>query len=168
METCTIAYVKIKKKWRFTIHYVKPTAQLLFKSRFPKSGQTYRRQVIRYQQYHQRSIGIWTSCGIYGPHFVQILQNFIPRGQIDNKSSLVQVRNSTKKVIYITWTNVDQAVWHHVVSLTLDQFNTMAGTISHMTFSNAFSWMKYFVFWLKFHWSLFLRVQLTITQHWFR
>ena len=34
--------------------------------------------------------------------------------------------------------------------------------------SNAFSWMKSFVFWLNFHWSLFLRVQLTITQHWFR
>ena len=35
-------------------------------------------------------------------------------------------------------------------------------------FSDAFSWMKIFVFWLKFHWSLFLRVRLTITQHWFR
>ena len=34
------------KKWRFTIHYVKPTAQLLLKSRFPKIGQTYRRQVV--------------------------------------------------------------------------------------------------------------------------
>ena len=36
------------------------------------------------------------------------------------------------------------------------------------TFSNAFSWMKYFVFQLRFYWSLFLRVHLTITQHWFR
>ena len=25
-----------------------------------------------------------------------------------------------------------------------------------------------FIFCLKFHWSLFLRVQMTITQHWFR
>ena len=25
-----------------------------------------------------------------------------------------------------------------------------------------------FEFWLKFHWSLFLRVQLTISKHWFR
>ena len=33
--------------------------------------------------------------------------------------------------------------------------------------SNAFSWMKMFEFWLKFHWSLFLRVQLTILQYWF-
>ena len=40
--------------------------------------------------------------------------------------------------------------------------------ISQPTFSNAFSLMKMFEFWLKFHWSLFLRVQLTIFQHWFR
>ena len=31
-----------------------------------------------------------------------------------------------------------------------------------------FPWMKKFEFWLKFHWSLFPRVQLTITQHLFR
>ena len=30
--------------------------------------------------------------------------------------------------------------------------------ISQMTFSNAFPWMKMFEFWLKFHWSLFLKV----------
>ena len=40
--------------------------------------------------------------------------------------------------------------------------------ISQTIFSNAFSWMKMFEFWLKFHWSLFLRVQLIIFQHWFR
>ena len=34
--------------------------------------------------------------------------------------------------------------------------------------SDAFSWMKSFLFLLKCHWSLFLRVQLTVTQHWFR
>ena len=33
--------------------------------------------------------------------------------------------------------------------------------ISQTIFSDAFSWMKSFVFWSKFHW-----VQLTITQHW--
>ena len=36
------------------------------------------------------------------------------------------------------------------------------------TFSNAISWMKMDWSRLKFHWSLFLRVQLTIFQHWFR
>ena len=37
--------------------------------------------------------------------------------------------------------------------------------ISLTTCSSAFSWMKMFEFRLKFHWSLFLRVQLTIIQH---
>ena len=40
--------------------------------------------------------------------------------------------------------------------------------ISLTTFSSAFSWIKMFEFRLTFHWSLFLRVQLTIFRHWFR
>ena len=40
--------------------------------------------------------------------------------------------------------------------------------IYQMTFSNAFSWLKMYRFWLKFHWRLLLRVHLTIFQHWFR
>ena len=40
--------------------------------------------------------------------------------------------------------------------------------VSQTMFSNAFSWMEMYEFRLKFHWSLFLRFQLTIFQHWFR
>ena len=40
--------------------------------------------------------------------------------------------------------------------------------ISQTIFSDTFSWMKSFVFWLKFHWSFFLMLQLTMAQHWFR
>ena len=40
--------------------------------------------------------------------------------------------------------------------------------ISQTTYSSAFSWMKMFEFRLKFHWSLFPRIQLTIFQQWFR
>ena len=36
--------------------------------------------------------------------------------------------------------------------------------ISQTMFSGAFSWMKSFVFWLKFHWNVLLRVQLTATH----
>ena len=43
----------------------------------------------------------------------------------------------------------------------------MAG-IFQMTFLYAFSWMKIYEYQLKFHWSLFPWVQLTIFQHWFR
>ena len=43
------------------------------------------------------------------------------------------------------------------------------GAILQTTFSNVFSSMKMLEkFWLKFHWSLSLRVQLKIFQHWFR
>ena len=37
--------------------------------------------------------------------------------------------------------------------------------ISQMVFSNAFLLMKNCVFWLKFRWRLFLRVQMTTIQH---
>ena len=58
-------------------------------------------------------------------------------------------------------------VLYRVVNLTHLPLNEMA-TISQTIFLDAFSWIKKIVFWLKFHWSLFLRVQLTIIQHWFR
>ena len=34
-------------------------------------------------------------------------------------------------------------------------------------FSDAFLWMKNFVFWFEFHWRLFPMLQLMIIQHWF-
>ena len=40
--------------------------------------------------------------------------------------------------------------------------------ISQTTIWNEFSWMKVYNFCLKFHWSLFLRFELTIVQNWFR
>ena len=41
-------------------------------------------------------------------------------------------------------------------------------TIFQTTFSTGFAWMKMYESGLKFHWSLFLGVQLTIFHHWFR
>ena len=37
--------------------------------------------------------------------------------------------------------------------------------VSQTTLSNTFSWVKMLEFRLKFHWSVFLRVKLTIIQH---
>ena len=53
------------------------------------------------------------------------------------------------------------AWWTHTVnSSPLDKMAAISQTI----FSDAYSWMKHFVFWLKFHRSLFVRIQLTITS----
>ena len=38
------------------------------------------------------------------------------------------------------------------------------GAIPQTTFSNAFSWMTMFEFRLRFHWNLFLRFELTISN----
>ena len=40
--------------------------------------------------------------------------------------------------------------------------------ISQTTFSNTYSWIKKYEFRLRFPWNLFLRIELTIFQHWFR
>ena len=53
---------------------------------------------------------------------------------------------------------------HDLTHIPLDKMPT----ISQTTFSNAFSWTKSFVFWFEFQWSLFLRVQSTMSQHWSR
>ena len=51
----------------------------------------------------------------------------------------------------------------------ISNINTMKsrqnGRLFQTTFSNAFSWIKMCEFRLRFHWSLFLRIQLTILQH---
>ena len=72
----TIAYVKIKK-WRLTVHYVKPTAQLLFKSRFQKvdqhaGGKWLIHDNKRHKDYQLQSLKLpcpsWVSwCDIKGP-----------------------------------------------------------------------------------------------------
>ena len=57
--------------------------------------------------------------------------------------------------------------FRELIHLTHWGWDKMAA-ISQTTFWNAFSLMKILVFRIKFDWSLFLRVQLTIIQYWCR
>ena len=69
--------------------------------------------------------------------------------------------------------SVHLRIWNYVAQsmmfsrLTHWGWDKMAAVLQ-ATLSNAFSWMKMLELRLIFHWSLFLRVQLTIFQHWFR
>ena len=84
----------------------------------------------------------------------------------------------TQKIISIWWRHHDEngvtmATIARTAILVLDLSLTHWGrykmaAISQTTLSNVFSWMKMFEFQLQFHWSLFLRFQLTINHHWFR
>ena len=64
------------------------------------------------------------------------------------------------------------AACHRVRCVLYDVFNTLRPVRNRGHFTDdildAFSWMKMNEFRLKFHWSLFLRVQLIIFHHWFR
>ena len=75
-------------------------------------------------------------------------------------------------VSYIREWTVPFKCWSHAIapwlSLLTQLLQDKMAAISQTIFSDAFSWMKSFVFSLKFHWGLFLNVQLTITQDWFR
>ena len=61
-------------------------------------------------------------------------------------------------------THVYQSLWCRSNSSAPDKIAAILQAI----FLSAFSLMKSVVFWWKFHWSLFPRVQLMITQHWSR
>ena len=62
-------------------------------------------------------------------------------------------------------------IWHeirHRFHCTLTHWGRdKMAAFSQTTLSNAFSWMKKLEFRLKINWSEFLRVLLTIFQHWF-
>ena len=76
--------------------------------------------------------------------------------------------NLFKHMVKMKWSVITSyLLWSRLMVLTHWGRDKMAD-ISQTTFSNAFSWMEMHEFRLRFHWSLFLRFQLTIFQHWFR
>ena len=80
---------------------------------------------------------------------------------------------SIRQLLWILWRRWpwDKKVLHayHCIDFTLTHSDRdKMVNIFWKTFSNAFSWMKMYEFQLRFHWRLFLRVQLTVSQHWFK
>ena len=72
----------------------------------------------------------------------------------------------------IIWTNDGVVYWCLYASVNVNELthwgrDKMAAIFQTM-FSNSFSWMKMYEFRLRFHRSLFQRVQVTIYQRWFR
>ena len=72
--------------------------------------------------------------------------------------------NFQQQMRHVTWRPLQALLSCFLTHWGCDKMAVILQTI----FSNAFSWVKVFELWLKFHWSLFPRVQLTTCQHWFR
>ena len=81
------------------------------------------------------------------------------------KKTKLQISSCQLLVVKLNWKCLLWKTKFFIEALTYLPLYKMAA-ISQMIFSSAFSWMKTFVFWLKFPWSLFLGVQMTITQCW--
>ena len=92
--------------------------------------------------------GSWVGCSLATLHWVSVMS-----------ASMA----STLFRILKAWVSTDR-YYIELPHLPLDKMAAIWQTI----FSNAFLWMKKYEYGLKCHWSLFLRVQLTIFQHWFR
>ena len=117
---------------------------------------------------------------------ITISLKFLHSGSTDNNKQTKKenvshnglTENSRQVII---WTDVGQVQWRIYASRDVSKFesptvvsismniNTLRprqmDAISQTTFSNTFSWMKMLESRLKFHWSLFPMVQLTIFQH---
>ena len=81
-------------------------------------------------------------------------------------------KHSSYQWLEMSWNSCDITVTltqdRLYISLLTHWGREKIATIFQTMISDAFSWMKGFVFWLKFHLSLFLKVLLTITHRWFR
>ena len=121
---------------------------------------------------------IWTCYNSAGLYFLSlflntynILTSWVSCGQL-----LSVHRNDDTLIIHVQFISMAMQVCSistaDVLKPPQSCINTLRpremAAISQTTLSNPFSWMKIFKFRLKFHWSLFLRFDLTIFQHRFR
>ena len=104
-------------------------------------------------------------CHFHNDSLILVTKTLFHKSPVNDKSVLI----GSKK---LTRTNDGQYPWRLTVSPDHNELTHWGRdemyNISQTTFSNAFSSMKMLEFRLKIHWSLFPRVQLTISQHWFR
>ena len=90
-----------------------------------------------------------------------------PGTQYSSVEKSKEIAVMVKRVLVLVLLVTKNVMPRHGMTLTYwgrDKINN----ISQTTFSNVFSSIKMLEFRLKFYWSLFPRVQLTIFQHWFR
>ena len=117
------------------------------------------------------SMGSHYGCQLPGQNYVPSVTKIwilLQKGQEQYQNIFLNQKVLLKTVVcpFIPFYWCDKYV--SLKNLTLSPWTKWSQFISQTIFSHAFSWMKSFVFWLKINWSLFLRVQLTIFQHWFR
>ena len=104
----------------------------------------------------------YTNLRDYTPIYVIVCVNYI-------WDKVFHWFNWTRLIYEIIWPCPATRTLMEVIDVLLTHWGRdKMDAISQTTLSNAFLRMKMLKFWLKFHCSLFLRVQLTRFQDWFR
>ena len=103
---------------------------------------------------------VYPDSKVHGANMGPIWVRQDPGGPLVGSMNLANRVHMSKDLMLQNQKHAPYCIFTH---LPLDKM----AAISQRTFSNAFSWMKRFVYRFKFQWSLFLRVLLTIIQHWF-
>ena len=104
-----------------------------------------------------------------GPHYKRnwLYVNFDTLRPEQNGSHFVGniFKSIFLKPVFLFWFRFHGNVFLRIKLMLTHWGRDEMDAISQTTHSNAFSWMKMFEFRLKFHWNLFLWVQLTIFQY---
>ena len=117
-------------------------------------------------RYYAHDIFKWIILRTYVCMLIMISLDLIPprKDAIDDQLSFM--RHS------LSGTNDNHVHWPIHVPYGLRELTHWGrdnvAAIFRTTWLNAFTWIKIYEFGLRFHWSFFLRVQLTIFQHWCR
>ena len=108
----------------------------------------------------------------WGPHSMIKSNKFGHQDAPDHQKHITghqeQITEQGMKLCHLETFGMATLKWTLVLGHLTHWGGDKMATIFQTTFSNEFSWMKMYEYRLKVHWSLFLRVQLTISQHWFR
>ena len=95
--------------------------------------------------------------GYYGMHFFMFSSRTIIHCGVETKTLLFGIGH---------WAPSKDNTTEHFCSVN-SSVPGQSGRLFANSFSDAFLWKLSFVFWLNFHWSLFARVQLSVSLHWF-
>ena len=105
-------------------------------------------------------------------NWIKISLKFVHKGLINKNPSLIRIMT----LYHTSHKPLSEAMMalcacmHHSVSIEASKMADILKTTFPNVICKMMKWklMKILVFWSKFHWKLFLVVQLTASQHWFR
>ena len=142
------------KKWSYTIQYVKPTAHLVLKNRFPKRGPTCWRQVVnpRHQTSQWQSVAkpeypSWVArCdmkGSDGTMLIPILRNNVQGQKHHGRWGNVEHQIPSIKVLF--WTNAKSHTHSDVILLSLDSKTQLINQRKQNSYRRAYIYTHIFI-----------------------